>query len=129
MTYDFGGGSWTRSSNRNRLALVRLMLAWLVFCLALGSVSTVQAQSEAHSGRKVIRSERPEYPATLKNAGIGGLVRLSVKVLANGTVADVEVLGGNPILAESAVKTAKKWRYVPAASSSNEVIMFDFKGR
>ncbi len=129
MPNDFGADSRTRCGNRNRLALVRLTLAWLVFCLALGSVSTVQAQSEEHSGRKVIRSEKPDYPITLKNAGIGGLVRLSVKVLANGTVAEVEVLGGNPVLAESAVKTAKKWKYVPAASSSNEIIMFDFKGR
>jgi outer membrane biosynthesis protein TonB len=31
----------------------------------------------------------------------------------------VEIAGGNPILADSAVKAVKQWKYVPAASSTN----------
>lgn len=101
-------------------------LALLVLCLALGSVPAVRAQSEEHSGRKVIRSEKPDYPAVLKVLGIGGTVRLNAKVLANGTVAHVAILGGNPILAENAVKAVMKWKYAPAPSSSNEIVTFDF---
>ncbi len=117
------------SNNRKRLSLVRLSLASLavlVFSLALGSVPAMRAQPVVHSSRKAIRSEKPEYPAVLKNAGIGGLVRLSAKVLANGTVANVEVLGGNPVLAESAVKAVMKWKYAPAASQSDEIVTFNF---
>ena len=101
-------------------------LALLVFCLALGSVPAVRAQSGEHSSRKVIRTQRPDYPAILKDAGIGGVVRLNARVLANGTVAYVDILGGNPILAESAVKTVMKWKYAPAASPSNESVTFNF---
>ena len=123
MTYELGSGpqNW---STRYRLALASLAL--LLFSLALGSVATVRAQAEGHSGRKVIRTEQPDYPAVLKSKGIGGLVRVNAKVLANGTVTSVEVLGGNPILAESVVKSVMKWKYAPAASASNEMVTFEF---
>ena len=101
-------------------------LALLVFGLALGSVPAVRAQSEQHSSRKVMRTQKPDYPAVLKSKGIGGTVRLNARVLANGTVANIDVLGGNPILAESAVKAVMKWKYAPAASPSNETVTFNF---
>ena len=126
LTYDLSAGSQTKLS-LTRLTLT--ILALLVFCLALGSVPAVRAQSWEHSGRKVIRTQRPDYPAILKNAKIGGVVRLNANVLANGTVAHVHILGGNPILAESAVNAVMKWKYAPAASASNELVIFDFNDR
>ncbi|MFI5110328.1 MAG: energy transducer TonB [Terriglobales bacterium] len=106
--------------------LTSASLSLLVFCLALGSVTAVRAQSWEHSSRKVIRTQPPDYPAILKNAGIGGVVRLNAKVLANGTVANIQVLGGNPILAESAIKAVMKWKYAPTSSPSNEIVTFNF---
>jgi TonB family protein len=139
LTYDLGGGSRTRSNHR-RLTLARLLisrpsfsrlslasLALLVFCLALASVPALRAQSEEHSSRKVIQSQKPDYPPVLKILGISGTVRLNAKVLANGTVARVSILGGNPVLAESAAKAVMTWKYAPAASSSNEIVTLDFK--
>jgi TonB family protein len=103
--------------------------ALLVFCLALGSVFALRAQSGEQSGRKVIRSEKPDYPAVLKNARIGGVIRLRATVLANGTVANIEILGGSPVLAESAVKSVMKWKYAPAAARSNEIVTVEFSIR
>jgi len=124
LIYDLGVGSRTRSNKRKKLTL-----AMLVFSLALGSVPAVRAQSEEHSGRKVIRTQKPDYPAVLKIKGIGGIVRLRARVLTNGTVANIDVLGGNPILAESAAKAVMTWKYAPAASSSNEIVTLDFNVR
>lgn len=56
----------------------------------------------------------PAYPSDLKRASIGGLVRLDIVVSSKGTVEDISVIGGNPILAESASRAVKKWKYVPA---------------
>jgi TonB family protein len=124
LTYDLGVGFRTTGDNRKRLALASLAL--LAFCLALGSVPALRAQSGEHSSRKVIRTQRPDYPAILKNAGIGGVVRLNARVLANGTVAKVDILGGNPILAENAVKAVMNWKYAPAPSPSDEIVTFNF---
>jgi TonB family protein len=123
LTYDLGGGSYPKLSSR-RLALTSLSL--LLFCLALGSVPALRAQSEERSSRKVIRTQQPNYPAVLRSKGIGGIVRLRAKVRANGTVAGVDILGGNPILAESAAQAVMTRKYAPAASSSNEIVSFEF---
>jgi TonB family protein len=121
LAYDLGGGSPTKSNHRK--------LALLLFCLALASFPMAQAQSDEPSGRKVIRTQRPDYPEALNAKGIGGKVRLRARVLANGTVAEIDVLGGNPILAESAGKAVMLWKYAPASSASNEIVTFTFKPR
>jgi TonB family protein len=101
----------------------------LAFCTALGSVPGIQAQAEPSSSRKVVSGEKPDYPQILKRAGIGGVVRLKASVAANGTVANVSVLGGNPILAECAVKAVKQWRYARAAAANYEIVTLEFNPR
>jgi TonB family protein len=133
LAYNLGGGSWAGSNHRKRLAFPGLRpasLTLLAFCMALGSIPQAQTQStqsEEHSSRKVLWTEEPEYPVILESKGIGGLVRLKATVLANGTVARVGILGGNPILAESAVKAVMNWKYAPAPSSTNQIVTFNFK--
>jgi TonB family protein len=77
--------------------------------------------------RKLITRVEPDYPETLKRLNIGGTVRLRVSISAKGNVEDVELLGGNPILGESAAAAVKKWLYT--ASSSRTIaevsILFD----
>lgn len=81
------------------------------------------------AGRKVVFQVKPAYPATLKNLHIEGLVRLTVVVLPNGSVANVVVRGGNPILVENAVKAVKNWKYTPAASQTEEDLVLNFNDR
>jgi len=78
------------------------------------------------STRKVIATVKPQYPAALQHAQIGGLVRLSATVLPNGTVSKVQIRGGNPILAESAVAAVMKWKYAPAPTETSEEISLSF---
>jgi TonB family protein len=61
--------------------------------------------------RKVIKKVVPAYPEILREDKIGGMVRLKVTIRADGTVKDAEILGGNPILAESSVRAVKHWRF------------------
>ena len=71
-------------------------------------------------------SVKPEYSDLLRHAQIGGLVRLKATVSAEGKVSNVDVVGGNPILAESAVKAVMNWKYVPAAAQTVEEISISF---
>jgi TonB family protein len=57
---------------------------------------------------------------------IGGTVRLEVTITPKGTVESAKVLGGNPILAESAVTAVKKWKYATAENSTTTTISLDF---
>ena len=57
-----------------------------------------------------------DYPDTLKRLNIGGTVRLRVSISAKGNVENVQLLGGNPILGESATVAVKKWVYAAGKS-------------
>jgi TonB family protein len=44
---------------------------------------------------------------------IAGAVRLQAIIGTDGRVRDVEVLSGNPILAQAALVAVREWRYRP----------------
>jgi TonB family protein len=69
--------------------------------------------------RRLITRVEPDYPDTLKRLNIGGIVRLQLTIGPRGNVEAVEVLGGNPILGESAAAAVKQWVY--AASRSRTI--------
>jgi TonB family protein len=116
----FGGGA------RQRLVLAILPVA---LCLIFGLTSVSFAQKTAKPGRKVISQVKTEYPEILRELRVGGQVRLTATVLPNGSVANVKVRGGNPILAENAVKAVKNWKYAPAPSQTEEEVVLDFSDR
>jgi len=91
-----------------------------------GPVPVLHAQKAPKSERKVVVFTKPEYPDILRHAQVGGVVRLKATVLPNGTVSNVEILGGNPILAENAVATVQKWKYAPAPTQTVEDVSLSF---
>jgi TonB family protein len=86
------------------------LLALMLLCPVAG-----HAQDNA---RKVVKKAPVPYPAILRSRGIGGTVRLKVFVKSDGMVRDTEVLGGNPILAESAQKSVMQWKFSPGSSET-----------
>jgi|SRR5579871_1412125 TonB family protein len=79
--------------------------------------------------RKVITRVEPSYPLILKVKHIEGQVRLHAVVLPNGSVAAIEVLGGNPILVENAIAAVKNWKYAPSATQTDEHVVLNFSAR
>jgi TonB family protein len=111
-----------------KIWLSLLAILHLLFCM-MGFVPTLTAQKTPRTERKVLVSEKPLYPEPLKHAQIGGLVRLQATVLPNGKVSNVGVLGGNPVLAESAVAAIKRWKFAPAPSQTVQEIDVNFDPR
>jgi len=83
-------------------------------------------QSESDGARKLISRVEPAYPAILLSNHIGGTVRVKVTIASNGTVEDVELIGGNPILAEAAMAAVKKWVYAAGRSRTQAEISIPF---
>jgi outer membrane biosynthesis protein TonB len=52
-----------------------------------------------------------------------------VSISPKGTVEQVELLGGNPILGESAALAVKKWVYAAAKSQTVTEVTLWFDGR
>jgi len=116
-----------RRRGGNRIIVVTL--AGAILALLAGStaglIPHLSAQNKKPS-REVIHSEKPDYPVIVRSARIGGTVRLNAIVLANGTVTRVQVLGGNPILAETAAKAVMKWKYALAPTQTSEEVVVIF---
>jgi TonB family protein len=79
--------------------------------------------------RTLVTRVEPEYPRELQQRGIEGIVRLELTVAPRGSVDSAKVLGGNPILAEAAVRAAKQWIYSPAATTTTIEVSIPFEGR
>ena len=95
------------------------------FLLALLAVPASDAQ-DIKGDRKLITRLEPEYPPVLRMRQIGGTVKLEITVTSKGTVEGAKVIGGNPILAESAVAAGKKWKFAPGDSSTTMNVSVEF---
>ena len=93
--------------------------------LALMFALTCAAFSEAGE-RQALKQPLPEYPAILKKLKIGGTVKLNALVAADGAVKKTTIDGGNPVLAEVACNSVKKWKYAPAAQQSDVPVEITF---
>lgn len=62
---------------------------------------------------KLIYHVSPKYPPLAKAAGIQGKVMLEAIIAKNGTVKDLKVLSGRPLLVKAALDAVRNWRYKP----------------
>lgn len=105
----------------------RKWVACVLFACAL--TSGLCAQKNEKFTRKLIYRENPGYPITLREAHIGGVVRLAIVISAKGTVDQISPLGGNPVLVEAASNAVRKWKYAPGDAESKTEVEFTFDPR
>ena len=84
------------------------------------------AQHRENLERQLVTRVEPEYPETLRRLLIGGTVRLVVAISANGNVEGVQLMGGNPVLAEPAIKAVKQWVYTAGPSRTTQEVTIPF---
>jgi protein TonB len=61
----------------------------------------------------LVHDVAPKYPPEAGRAGIEGTVVLLAVIGKDGTVKDVRVEKGLPVLAQAAIEAVKQWRYRP----------------
>jgi TonB family protein len=62
---------------------------------------------------KIISKPAPVYPALAKSAHIQGVVKLHTFIAADGTVQNINVIEGHPLLVPAALEAVKQWVYQP----------------
>jgi TonB family protein len=60
---------------------------------------------------KLIAQPHPVYPALAKQARIEGVVHLQALIAADGSVKDLGVISGHPLLIPSALEAVRQWVY------------------
>ena len=63
----------------------------------------------------------PMYPPDAKEARIQGVVHLTVVIAKDGTVQNIDVLSGHPLLIPAAMDAVKQWQYKPTLLNGNPV--------
>ena len=76
--------------------------------------------------RPLQRNTPPEYPEIAKRMNLTGTVQVQAWVKPDGTVRDVKVLGGHPLLADALARAVRQWKYQPTAKETVEVVRFSF---
>ena len=109
---------------RGRVLILAITLAF-VSTVAHTQSTTVSSGSE----RKVAARVAPAYPELAKKMHIRGVVRIEAVVRPNGTVKSTRVLGGNPVLVDSAQDAVSKWKFEPTQSESTEIVQLAFEGQ
>lgn len=62
---------------------------------------------------KVIRKVLPEYPPIARSARISGVVRLIGIIAKDGTIRNLQLVSGHPLLARAAMDAVRQWVYKP----------------
>jgi TonB family protein len=98
----------------------------LAVLLAAISVLSVSAQESSDVSRKVLVQTPAVYPTLARSMNIRGTVKLQAQVLPNGTVKKIDVLGGHPLLTQSAVTAVGHWKFEAAPRETKEAIEIKF---
>ena len=91
-------------------------LAWVAMAIVVMLGMPVLAQEPSGPSVKVgeavfVKLNPPAYPPIARQARIYGRVELSVDVRPDGSVADVRVIAGHPLLAPAAVESAQESQF------------------
>jgi protein TonB len=72
-------------------------------------------------GAMILSKVPPVYPPLAKSAHVSGVVRLAAVLGKDGTVQELHVLEGPPLLIQAALDAVKQWVYKPTLLNGNPV--------
>ena len=70
---------------------------------------------------KLLRQLKPVYPQVAKQARIQGVVKLHALISREGTIEELKVVSGHPLLVPSALEAVKQWAYQPTLLNGEPV--------
>jgi TonB family protein len=111
---------------RGRGRGLRLSLSLLSVPTLMMALLALPVYGQTTGDRTVITRVEPEYPETLKRLYIGGTVRVEAIVAPDGTVESTLLIGGNPILGQTAMRAIKQWKYTRARAKQTLIVKLQF---
>lgn len=80
----------------------------------------------AEGTRRVEHSVAPTYPEIAKRMNLTGTVQVEAVVKPDGTVKEVLVVGGHPVLVDALVRAVMRWKFQPGPRETTETVKFSF---
>jgi TonB family protein len=82
--------------------------------------------SPVEGPRRLERSAPPEYPEIAERMKLTGTAQVQAMVKPDGSVKEVKILGGHPLLAAALAHAVMQWKYQSAPRETVEVVKFSF---
>jgi periplasmic protein TonB len=70
---------------------------------------------------RIVNRVQPVYPPLARQTRISGTVRLHAIISKDGTIRELEVLSGHPLLQQAALDAVRQWRYQPTLLNGEPV--------
>jgi|SwirhisoilCB2_FD_contig_81_4392054_length_1293_multi_3_in_0_out_0_1 protein TonB len=77
--------------------------------------------SQGVQASKLISQPKPNYPPIAKQARVQGQVVLQAVISKNGTIENLKVVSGHPMLTQAALDAVRNWRYQPTVLNGEPV--------
>jgi protein TonB len=78
-------------------------------------------QGGAVTAASLINKVQPSYPPLARQTRISGTVRLHAIISKAGTVQQLEVISGHPLLVQAALDAVRQWKYRPTTLNGEPV--------
>ena len=69
----------------------------------------------------LIKQPKPLYPPLAKAARVQGTVKFQATISKDGTIENLQLLSGPPLLVQAAMDAVKQWRYQPTLLNGDPV--------
>jgi TonB family protein len=86
-----------------------------------GPAGTRITSSDKITPARIIKRVEPVYPQLARQTKISGAVTLHVVISREGSVQEMEVVSGHPILVQSALDAVRQWKYQPTQLNGEPV--------
>ena len=73
---------------------------------------------------KLLAQPKPVYPSLAKAARVAGTVRLQAIIGRDGTIRNLQLIGGPPLLVAAALEAVSRWTYQPTLLNGDPVEVF-----
>jgi len=107
--------------------VLRPVVLFLLLSCCVVPLGTAQSPSSSAGARQVVRKTLPTYPEIARRMNLTGTVKVLATVSADGTVKDVQPVGGSPVLIQAAEEAVRKWKFAPATAESKELLELRFE--
>ena len=94
-------------------ATKRIVVLFGIGASAIFGQTPPKKVTRAEAMAAVTSRTQPEYPAIARQLKLEGAVELEVTVTETGTVEEVAIVSGNPVLTKPAAEAVKKWKFTP----------------
>ena len=70
---------------------------------------------------KLVRQPKPAYPPLARQARISGVVKFNAVIAKDGTIQNLTMISGHPLLVQAATEAVRQWVYQPTLLNGEPV--------